>query len=349
MKFPIKSLILLGSVAPFAAYCQMNQWLLLSDFEDGEAGLVETFHVDLDPSYEVAAIFAVLEDPVDAENSVFWWDASGYGINWNAHRMNMPLPQEVPEGEVATLYFRSYSEGYSHDGNVGMSDVPLVPITGEGSTSDLVKTFTDTLFIPLAEPRAWGDLEVQANIFSGQGPGVVVRDGGAFTQTEPGVPLNTWVEYWLVADNANDTTKLYWRAEGETDITLVTVLPPEAAPKDNFNFRNGTTDPLVTFSFLGTAGNPSNPHAGDIFYWDDIALYVGAAMLETPNFEGGNTWCGIEKVGTDVNTGDWMGWLSVGDATGAPSWAYSYTLETFVYMGSCPDDNGAWVYVMNME
>jgi len=116
MKFPIKSLILLGSAAPFAAYCQMNQWLLLSDFEDGEAGLVETFHVDLDPSYEVAAIFAVLEDPVDAENSVFWWDASGYGINWNAHRMNMPLPQEVPEGEVATLYFRSYSEGYSHDG-----------------------------------------------------------------------------------------------------------------------------------------------------------------------------------------------------------------------------------------
>jgi hypothetical protein len=158
-------------------------------------------------------------------------------------------------------------------------------------------------------------------------------------------PLNTWIEIWLVADNANDQTKLFWRVEGDTEIVQATVLGTDEGDIGYANFRNGTTDSLSVLSMGGSAGNPASPNGADVLFWDDISVYVGAEMLETPNFDGGGeTWAGF-PVRPDgwVDTGSWLGWVEVS----AKPWIWINGLNSFVYMDEATvSTSGAWAYVL---
>lgn len=337
--------ILAASLAAFSASvasAQANQWLLISDFENGEQELADKFHVEGNENIGYPPIFAVLPDPVVQDNSVFWWDPNGHGVVWNISRMHATLPEPIPEGAVGTLYARLYAYGLNVVMNMGISDVPIVP--ADPVTSDLYKTFNDGISIPLCQEKGWSDFEAQSEAFRSS-TAFGIRDGGKVRTTDVTPPLNTWIEIWLVADNANDQTKLFWRVEGDTEIIQATVLGTDQGDIGYANFRNGTTDSLSVLSMGGAAGNPASPNGADVLFWDDISVYVGAEMLETPNFDGGGeTWAGY-PVRPDgwVDTGSWLGWVGVSDKP----WIWIDGLSKYAYIDdTAVTTGGGWAYVM---
>ena len=48
-----------------------------------------------------------------------------------------------------------------------------------------------------------------------------------------------------------------------------------------------------------------------------------------------------------VDTGSWLGWLSLFDTSGGPTWAYSFELESYFFFPNPPQqiDSGIWIYV----
>ena len=71
-----------------------------------------------------------------------------------------------------------------------------------------------------------------------------------------------------------------------------------------------------------------------------------AVSTPDPNSRGGDDWCGTVKVGADVDSGGFLGWIYVGDLTGV-GWVYSYNLDSFVWVNACPNNSDAWAYVLD--
>lgn len=321
------------------------QWTILDTFEGSESDRSTNdfagwaFFQELSIDNETPPIISIDPDPAGGENNVFYYDPLGYGTVWNVSAAILPLPEPVEEGEIATVYTRFYASGTGSDLNMGVSAVAIVardPATDESIIADGGGP------VPLAaEPtQSPGNFEAQVNFFSIAGNGTLTgRDGSNWTFTDYVVPLNQWVELWMVVDNANDTVELFLRAEGETDVVALYDEPA--------GFRNGTEDALQTLIFNYNSGDPEGgAYAGDPIYFDDLAVNVGSRALETPG-EGGEdeTYLGYPVSDGYISTDAWMGMLYIGNAP----WLWSYDLDGYVYAAEESHSNsGMWLYVPNL-
>ena len=111
-------------------------------------------------------------------------------------------------------------------------------------------------------------------------------------------------------------------------LTLTTSTPGEITVADTA--VGGTLSGNVTqFGIFAKAGGTN----GEPFQVDN---FIVSAMESTA------TWYGYEIVDGYVDTGAWMGWLSVAE----DPWVYSYLLQGWLYMPEQSTDNGAWLYVI---
>jgi hypothetical protein len=149
----------------------------------------------------------------------------------------------IPDGSVGTVFFRVLKGGDDVIGHVvwGLSDV--------------------------ATPGAWGDYEAAVGDRSAgngfAGGSLDARDGGTYT-TLTEIGSNEWINLWMVTDNAADTIQVY----AQSDVTFPTqTLLEDDGGNTTFAFRNGTTDPLVSF-LVRTSTDHDTPYLLDDIYVD---------------------------------------------------------------------------------
>jgi hypothetical protein len=261
------------------------------------------------------------------ENAAWPW----YGVvEANAGDVwhHIPLNPAIEPNTTGTIFYRVWVSGYVNSFITAVSKV-------DGAE----------------EPNGtalWGNQSAILRFPGGEPLRMDARNGGAYVPSNPEFlyDVNTWYNVWLVLDNsfAADETQA-----GVGGYEIYVQGPNDAAPvlrsfggettATFLDFRNQAFTSLKSFMMWqsGTAGT-------DIWLIDDIYQASGKD-LSNPTVETVG-WCGIDTVGGDVDTGDFMGWIYVGDLSGA-GWVYSYSLGGFVYVSACPGDNGAWVYVLN--
>ncbi|MEX0332000.1 MAG: hypothetical protein AB3N64_11305 [Puniceicoccaceae bacterium] len=308
-------LVSLFSVSAFA------EWVLITDFEGAvydDFDLYKRFAPQGD-------LYLSGFDPVNAANGHYYADPGPQvdGANnqiWNG----FTLPTPVAEGETATLKFDVYlySTG-PFNLNVGLSDIPV-------SIDDTLSKENGQLL----EPNNYGSYESQMGI----GETLNARNGSGFTNTGVFSPVGEWFTLYYVADNANDVTYFYYKTAA---MSVPTAIPLPDAPFALF--RNGTTDPLVTFT-ITSAGSNSGPI--DVFLLDNVYIDTTGPNLDGGTHVGGEFWGGyplFDESG-NVDTGDWLSFINVA----SDPWIYVYNLSTYVYM---PEDyvsgTGSWAYVPN--
>ena len=155
---------------------------------------------------------------------------------------------------------------------------------------------------------------------------------------------NVTYKIWLVIDFNLNFYEAYIQGGQWASQTKINTIDTSGI----WLFRaNPGADVVVQYFLVALSrGNAAEEKGIDPTYFDNIAVDTTGQNLTTPVVANGNEWCGITKVGGDVDTGDFMGWIWVGDATGA-GWVYSYSLDGFVYVSACPDASGAWIYILN--
>ena len=324
MKLSIKKLTLLaGMLSTFTVGTVHAQWILVDDFESYDAGTYNRDQGNL--PYPVASngslgqmdIFTGIEGAGGEKAAWFWYGMHFGGGVWH----QIPLPQEVGEQEQATVYFRLWQSAFELNWHVMFSKVPA----GEEPENTSI----------------WGNQSAIIRYF----PSGIDAHSGGYVPSNPRLTpeLATWYDYWVVLDNSYDANdeqvdvggyQVYVRQPGEIEPTLMTWGTD--ATFDRLVFRNKEKASIKTMVLT-----QHGQHPGNVWLIDDIYFSPGV------NISGiGHKWCGRDKVGWDVDTGDFLGWIWVGEATGA-GWAYSYDLDGFVYLSACPDTSGAWVYVLN--
>lgn len=299
---------------------------------------IETFEGDpANPKYTYVAVlgsrdtptFNFLADPADGDNTVFWLDPEAYGKEWMVVYVNWELEEPLKEGSIGTLYFRFYPEESNSTGPiVGLTDVPYAE-DGDG--------------IP-TQPTGWESFEPAIAL---GGSEFNPRDGGAYVATEYVFQTKTWYEIWGVINNAegvfNDETKWYAKGPGDTEPIHVPIPDGSGGFFETALFRNGTTDDLIGFYYGILAGNPNSPQSGVPSYTDDFYIDVTGENLTTPEGVGGpgeTTWGGIAVINGKVDTADWIGSL---DLVGTSSFAYSYSLDDWLFFPD-PGNSGGWAY-----
>jgi len=148
---------------------------------------------------------------------------------------------------ATTLFMRFYAENDDLNHSVGLSDFAV---------GDMTQWF--------------GDFEVQIaavndGILDDGLVDFVVRDGGSSTVVGQ---LNTgqWYNIWAVIDQTADTYDVYLTT-GTADATSTDLVA------DDFAFRNGTTDDLVSFLACGYyAGDQQDLWVDDIHLTDGVDL-----------------------------------------------------------------------------
>ncbi|YCM46586.1 hypothetical protein V2O64_11205 [Verrucomicrobiaceae bacterium 227] len=148
----------------------------------------------------------------------------------------LPLTTVIPEGTTATLFFRFRSSD-----NVGLADW----VVGASDVVAPVDWPDYEGYVRISEDGTVGDIDLDA------------RNGGGFTEVG-GVTSDTWINVWLVLDNSNDTTDVYFNTSA-TDATNPGTLSLLGA-----GFRNGTTDDLITLLAINNEVN-SNAYIDDIY------------------------------------------------------------------------------------
>lgn len=302
-------------------------WLLVDDFENGMDKVYSLRFAEPEP------IIGIFEDPADATNSMFYLDTIAYGVaDWAPSYIAITLPAAVGSDAVATLYLRFYHSGPGHDMSVGLSDVPIVPNPETPYANGML------------EPNGWAALESQFQMHAAGSDLFRVRDGSGFESSQISIPNDEWVEIWMVIDMPANTTQFYVKRANDEAPVLATFTDAFGTEKTHAAFRNGTTDPLVTF-FMGTvAGLAENPLPGDPFFIDDIYLDVNGQNLSTPS--GGSTelsWAGYPMDAQGwVFTDGWLGNINVqGD------WVFISSLNRWTYLPeNIVSANGSWMYVL---
>lgn len=83
---------------------------------------------------------------------------------------------------------------------------------------------------------------------------------------------------------------------------------------------------------------------GSDLHYEEHSFYlqVGSGGLSVPQW-------GRYDIVDDifVDTGDWIGWLSLFDPSGGATWAYSFDLDAYLFFQMPPleSDNGVWLYL----
>jgi hypothetical protein len=317
----------------------------------------------LDSEDGVPPDIGFIPGPVDSNNHVFFQDAITYGIWWNAYHTYIPLPSAavIPDGQQGTFYFQLYHDGGLDNGgmDIGVTAVPFQPYdfstyTGALTLEDFKSLSGEQLTLE-SEPHTWDQFSCQFDIDQGVNSlknsdgfwALGTADGASF----PAPPINEWEEYWIYVDNAADIYNVYTRSSSTgNEVKEMYILSSDgvAPPQPDATFVASTDQPIIAVYYGTSAGNPGSASAGYPQYYDNYYMWVGnGARLETPTMTPPTGWCGMEKANGAVDSGSFMGWIYVGDASEAPSWVYCYTLNSWVYVASCPGTAGAWVFVPN--
>ncbi|MDA7934290.1 hypothetical protein N9C66_04095 [Akkermansiaceae bacterium] len=156
------------------------------------------------------------------------------------------LGLQILEGTSGTLFMQVLASSGNVDNSFGLSDVP--------------------------QPSAFGDFEAQGVLFTGNS--LRARDAAAF-RDQALFAENTWMNVWVVADNASDQVKIYVESpdglEGQIEIT-------DDGGIDPFDFRNGTSDRLSSILLITALGG----EAGSSILVDNIYVDPTAANLTRP-------------------------------------------------------------------
>jgi hypothetical protein len=335
MKLSImKITTLAGLFAALAATSAQAQWTLIEDWEGFEPGTYTRDDAANPLPYPAPSnggvgqidIIAGIEG-TGGNNAAWPW----YGVvEANAGDVWHHIPiNPIEPNTQSTIFYRVWVSGYVNSFITAFSKVDGAE---EPNGTALWGNQSGLYRFPGSEP-----LRMDA------------RNGGAYVPSNPDFlyDLATWYKVWFYIDNsfAADETQagvggyeIY--IQGPNDAAPVLLSFGGETTATFLDFRNQAFTSIKSFMMWqsGTAGT-------DIWLIDDIYQTPGKVISE-PNTDVVEGWCGMDLVGGDVDTGDFMGWIYVGDLSGA-GWVYSYSLGGFVYVSACPGDSGAWVYVLN--
>ena len=305
-------------------------WVKIQDFESG----MDNIYWSTEEA-GVNAVREIVEDPLDSSNNVFYLDPLAYGTTWNATHIWMPIPEEgiVPFGETGTLYVRFYHDGHDHDHSFSVSDLEVIPATDDERENYV------------SQPETWEAMGPHVNM---HGPirdtqNVEIRDGNNWFLSDFFVPTGEWIEYWIVFNTSDHTYQLYGKTSSDSEPVQINALDEDGNPYGTFEWRFFREDSdVVTASISTTAGNPDNPHAGDVALFDDY--YVASGMdLSNPTAEV-STWGGftVEADGVSVNTENFMGWVDIRKQP----WIWIWNMEKYAFIPEPSESSsGSWVYL----
>lgn len=252
-----------------------------------------------------------------------------------------PLPQEIPVDGKATVYFRFATEATAGTRNFALTD--------------LIMESSDTAV------NTWGDQGVAIST----GPDNVLRvhQGGYVpVLIDPQDPtahhteINVWYEVWLHIDNQalsggdflGSRYDMFIRGGKWSEITHLknTVDDFVAAEFTQWLFRRQADEPVRTFFFITTLGNPDDVIFGtDAVFVNELAMFPDEFVLTVPEASiGDEFWAGypVDENGW-ADTGDWLGWVN----TYSKPWILSLSLNQYIYMTEeSVTSNGAWGYVI---
>jgi len=223
------------------------------------------WHSELVNQFEPAGVSL---DPADASNNVLRIGQGNYSGGRLGHRetTNTNSNLVIPNGAVATLFFRTKYGAQQMDFSVGMTDV--------------ANPISDTIF------NSFSQFESQIGFsFTPGADGLDISDAGTARELTTQISKDTWYNVWMVIDNLSDTTQVYMQGGAFATQTLLT-----AGAQDKFRFRNSGIGPqsndLLTF-FIATGRNTSNQpprpteHVGPAFV-DDLYIDRSGVNLTNP-------------------------------------------------------------------
>lgn len=330
--------LLFFALLPLMPFNLSANWLLVEDFED--TTIEDIFYVNRFPPQGQVFLRGDgqgLEDPMDPANGFLSIDPGPpvRGLNNNV-TVAIPLPVPLENGQVGTLRYRLFLfDNNSLNFNIGASAVPVTIDPDRSLEFGVLST---------PRPGAYSAFESQVGI----GARFSLRSGNTFQQSPISVPVGEWVTIFHVIDNGANTTEFYFRTEGMAEPQVI----PAFDGSTEFIFRNGTTDPLVTFMAV-FAGN--GPVLVDFILIDDILWDpTGKNLEDGPITVPERVQPGIQRfwanfqVDADwmVDTGFFMGELYVRHAP----WVYSYRLEEYIFVPEelveTGNQGGAWAFVL---
>ena len=238
--------ILALAVTPYVAMTASAQWQGVDDVDGLNPGSIDGQGSWITANPDNAQVVA---DPADGSNQVI-------AISDAGHNSYIPLPAPIPDGTTGTIFFRARAPE-DVDFVLGSSDV--------------------------AEPDTWDHYEGYMRF---AGNNIDVRDGGGFAPAVEGYTADAWYNIWLVVNNDDKNTKLYYSIGADAE----GILGFEGA----FRETAGNAEHGDLINFLVRTGNP---HDGLTAYLDDIYVDVSGTNLTNPTAT-------IEPPETDANFDD---------------------------------------------
>jgi hypothetical protein len=349
MKLHIKKLITLAGITSCLTVLPgiAQAWDLIDNFDEYEDGGIYTiedgsqvYAVHHNQGLGAMQIFGGIEGAND-KAAWFWYYqainppgdecAGGAGDAW----FHIPLIHEIPMNGTGTIFFRLWQAGIG---------CPYVL----GFTRYLADE------VPACAPD-WG---YQSGVFRFRNDAdptfMDAYSSSGYIPEEPSFnpEIETWYKYWIVINNSFDTSQDPAASTGTYQIWRQG--PNDAAPYHiiyssgdstvlDLGFRNPDPLPIKAFMMI-----EDNLGTDDVYLIDDLYSTLGADTTDPTVPVNDTQWCGMDKQAMDtIDTGGFLGWIYVGSATGAPGWVFSYTLNSYVYVASCPGTSGGWVYVPN--
>lgn len=282
----------------------------------------------------------------------FWGDNVG-GSNNRGLWAYFPLPQDVPNGDVVTLYWRQYNLGPRLSMNVGLSDRRI-------QTADPERPFAVTY-----PGEEWGAFEAQHNMTDTT---IRMRDPILGPWYDSGVPfpIGEWVEIFMVIDNGNFRSQLYYKTAADSEPQLIPFVRGEAentaGRPDNYAYFRNFAPGLTAEQFVGERSNPEDPESPldgtlkavmmgigsfelfDLTHFDDIHIDYTGMNLTSPG-ETASTYAGYPIQMVDEKSwiqSEEFGWLYIGSAP----WLWSTSLQNYVWG---PEASfgvaGGWFYI----
>ena len=147
-----------------------------------------------------------------------------------------------------------------------------------------------------------------------------------------------WYEIWMVVDRSEGILETYYRRMG-SDVIVSNGSSDFSKPDfgDRFDYFYWSSISSPTFH---------DPEFGrTAWFIDDIYIDTSGRNLTSPSGvqQPDRLWSGYAVYDGQVNTLDWLGWLSL---QADSNWAWSYGLENWLYFPE-PDENesGGWAYI----